>query len=130
MRGVRGVRPVRGVCYSTGRMATNLRVEGMPEDLLLEVRLYAVSNGVTLRDLVLEGLQMRLAGGPQAEREEGSAPWPAKRSRTHPAPLSPRLQGVKRKPLAVLPDDELPGKTHTTEKHCSHGLRFHPGCTD
>lgn len=121
-------------------MAT-FKVEDVPEDLLHGLRMEAAAGRTTVRALTLAWLEQVTAGENQCTQ-----PSPNERSGLKSKPrtkkqgkngrggvvdaVSPtvgaRAGGLQRGPEA----DSLGKITHARVKHCSHGLYFHPGCTD
>jgi hypothetical protein len=107
-----------------GSMATNIRISGVPEDLLREARMLALATGRTLRELVMGAIEREVSGEIEVQ-EERSKPSPkAQRgvSRQRSVKRADRNESLPRVETSSAPREKI--------MRCSHGLLLHPGCTD
>ena len=65
----------------------------IPDPIYLELKIRAATEGRTIREIILDGLAMRLRNAPVAAQEEPRQRFPALRSR-HPGSLKLGEEGV------------------------------------
>jgi hypothetical protein len=128
-----------GVCGVLRFGMATLKVEDVPDELLRGVRVEAAASGRTVRGLVIAALERIAAGEVQADqaptephKQGATAPSPRTRSGSLGRPRA-RNQARKRPRStidAVAPAPAIPAAPREQIKPCSHGLLFHPGCTD
>lgn len=107
-----------------GSMATNIRITDVPEELLRAARMEALATGRTLKELVIGAIEREVSGEIEVQKE-----------RSKPSPKAPRRVSEKRGAKFAgqnEPSPRLgpPSALGEKIKPCSHGLLFHPGCTD
>lgn len=103
-----------------GGMATNIRIEGVSEELLREARLQAVASGQTLKAWIVGLIETGARGvTPVTPAERSRQALPASRSA---APTKRKAAGSRREVVKAEPSSPM--------VKCSHGLLFHPGCPD
>jgi hypothetical protein len=116
----------------------DLKIENVPDGLVKAVRIEAMAAGVTLRSMVIGFLERAAAGEEQAveapaeAKNPGATASPRARSFVSAKPRGTKQArkqavGGSRPPMereggAAPPREEI--------KPCSHGLLFHPNCTD
>jgi hypothetical protein len=71
-------------------MRTSLEI---PDDIYREMKIRAASEGTTMREIILDGVAMRLNQGSQAVKQEQRPRFPAVRSR-NPGSLKLGEEGV------------------------------------
>ena len=119
-----------------------LKVEDVPDGLMRTLRVEAAASGQTVRGFVLAWLERLTAGEDQMPKEPQIPHAPAS-----PKPAKPRLGLPTRKKQAEKqpqpanptkprrqPDEQNSAASSHRQreeiKPCSHGLLFHPSCTD
>jgi sugar-specific transcriptional regulator TrmB len=110
-------------------MATNIRISGVPEELLRAAKVEALATGRTLKEVVIGAIEREVNREIEVQKEH-SKPSP-KAQRRVPLQRRARNQAEKRPrstidPVALAP--AMPAVPREQIKPCSHGLLFHPGC--
>lgn len=111
----------------------SLRVDNVPVEVLWEIRLAAAADHLTIRDWVLNLISQGLDQEPQGGRKVGAlgdVRPPAERKRRVTGQRGAKLAGQER--AVTILDEVAPTSQASSGKiePCSHGLLFHPGCTD
>jgi hypothetical protein len=108
----------------------NLSIKDFPNELLIEGRIEALSSGKTFRawmiDLVDRGTGGQQETQQQTTRQKCSAPASPTAQRRATGQRGAKVGGQNE----PLPRAETPSAPREESKRCSHGLLWHPGCTD